>query len=119
MAFTYSGDPSNNLLDRIRLEIGDTDSSDPLLQDEEIQYVINEEKGFFNIAARCCEIISRNFAREADKTLGPLSIQASQKSQAYKELAAQLRKKASKNESVPPTEFSACSPIFYKGMMQN
>ena len=37
MTWTYSGDPADNDLDELRFKIGDTDPSDPELQDEELQ----------------------------------------------------------------------------------
>lgn len=40
MSFTYSGNPETSTLDAVRFMIGDTNPCDPLLQDEEINYLI-------------------------------------------------------------------------------
>ena len=41
MSFSYSGDPSASTLDAARFLIGDTDADSPIMQDEEIQYIID------------------------------------------------------------------------------
>ena len=46
MSFSYSGDPSASLLDAARFLIGDTNPDAPIMQDEEIQYVINSINEF-------------------------------------------------------------------------
>ena len=40
MSFTYKGDPSESVLAAARFLIGDTDDSRPIMQDEEIQYLL-------------------------------------------------------------------------------
>lgn len=40
MAFTYSGNPGSSTRDLVRFLISDTDSSDPMFQDAEIDYLI-------------------------------------------------------------------------------
>lgn len=47
----------------------DTDSNAPLLNDDEITQAIAVEQNFWG-AARCCEIISRQFLRKADVRIG-------------------------------------------------
>ena len=42
MSFTYSGNPETSTLDAVRFMIGDTNPCDPLLQDEEINYLIGQ-----------------------------------------------------------------------------
>ena len=43
MTFTYSGTPSASQRDAIRFLLNDTDSTDVLLQDEEISYLIADK----------------------------------------------------------------------------
>lgn len=68
MTFTYGGDPANSALEQVRFLIGDTDSTRPLLNDAEIQYVIDTWDPLFGSttlnAAVCCEVIAGNYARE-------------------------------------------------------
>lgn len=67
MTFSYDAAGLTTALNRIRLEIGDTDSDRPLLQDEEIERVIVEQ-GVFNLqVAVCCHLICSIFAGKAEK----------------------------------------------------
>lgn len=43
MTWSYSGNPANSNGDAVRFNIGDTDPTRPILQDEEIAYLIAEE----------------------------------------------------------------------------
>ena len=77
--------------DWVRWRIGDTDSTDPLLTDEEIDAAVALEGNRYLAAALSAESIAAKFAREADKRVGPLAISASQKAQTYTKLAKRLR----------------------------
>ena len=95
MSWSYSKDPTLSDLDAVRFEIGDTDITHPLLDDEEIEYALNVEPNIYSAAARCCEAISAKFARDADYRLGPQAVQASQRAKAYADKAVELRRKGS------------------------
>ena len=84
MTWTYSGDPSANARDAIRFLIGDTDTTDQLLSDEEIAWVNTEASGtptattdLYDAAYRCCLTIAAKLARQADKQIGDLSVKLS------------------------------------------
>jgi hypothetical protein len=80
---------------QIRLEIGDTDGSDQLLQDEEITQNIAVEMNLWGAAARCCEQISRVFLRKADIRLGRvLYLLYGKQATQYMDMAKCLRVKA-------------------------
>jgi hypothetical protein len=64
MTFTYNVSSLDSALNRIRLEIGDTDSTRPLLQDEEIEQIIDEISDFNQQVAKCCRLICSIFASE-------------------------------------------------------
>jgi len=64
MAFTYDVEALDTELNRIRLEIGDTDSDRPLLDDEEIEQVISEYDSFNQKAGKCLRLICSLFASE-------------------------------------------------------
>lgn len=83
--------------DQVRLEIGDTVQTAPLLQDEEIQQAITVELNIWGAAARCCEIISRQLLRKADVRIGRggTSLTYSAAAKQYTDMAAALRAKAS------------------------
>lgn len=134
MAWTYSGDPSTSLKDAVRFEIGDTDATDPILQDEEIAYVIaNRTVGGVNpnvylVAAEAADDVSAKFARQVNKNVGRLRVNAENKAIHYKTLANDLRKKApvawysggltNTDKSMLPQDQDAVQPAFSKGMMR-
>ena len=89
--WSYSGNPAASDLDAVRFAIGDTDTADQLLSDEEIAYLLtNSTVSAASIAA--CEALAAKFARSVDRTVGSLSLSASQKAKQFRELAATLRR---------------------------
>jgi len=108
MAWTYSGDPDNSARDAIRFLTGDTDTTDQLLSDEEIAWTNKEATGsatstdaLYDAAYRCCLTIASKLAREADKTIGDLSVKMSQRAAAYREQAVVLQGLASREGGTP------------------
>lgn len=88
-SFTYSGDPSARPLDQVRFLLQDTDSTDPLLSDAEILYVLNTAGGsVYQAAHDAAYAISAKFVRKADtsKSVGDLSLSVS-----YGNRAAEFR----------------------------
>ena len=67
MTFSYNAAELATALNRIRLEIGDTDSDRPLLQDEEIEQILVEQSIFNLRVAACCHLICSIFAGKAEK----------------------------------------------------
>ena len=110
MTFTYSGDPSTSSRNYVRFLLNDTDSTDALFSDEEINYVITEWSGDEYEAAReLAEILIARFARLADsssKSVGDISVSESYSSKIthYKELADSLYKR--KLRKYPPRPFA-------------
>jgi hypothetical protein len=108
MTWTYSGDPSGSARDAIRFLIGDTDTDDQLLSDEEIAWVNSEAGGtptstvaLYDAAMRCCLTIASKLAREADKQIGDLSVSMSQRAKAYREQATELKNLSTREGAVP------------------
>jgi len=108
MTWTYGGDPSDNARDAIRFLIGDTDTTDQLLTDEEIAWVNTEASGtstgttaLYDAAYRCCLTVASKLAREADKQIGDLSVSMSQRAKAYREQAASLKELSGREGGVP------------------
>ena len=66
-----------------RFLIGDTNSNDQQLQDEEIQFALTVRSSIWGAAATCCESISANLSRKADTTTGELRTLYSSLSRAY------------------------------------
>ena len=95
MTWTYSGDPSASDLDEVRFMLQDTDTTDQLMPDEEIQFVIDKWAGVVgsNIwaAAICAETLAAKFAREVSVSGDGVSVAVQDLQDKYDRLAASLR----------------------------
>jgi len=77
----------------VREELGNPPKE--ILEDETISRIIDqEEEHFYNVMARCSRIISRYFALQADKSLGPLSVDYQKRAQTWMDIAEEYDKKA-------------------------
>ena len=108
MTWTYDGDPAANARDAIRFLIGDTDTTDQLISDEEIAWVNNQvtgsdtaTTGLYDASYRCCLTIASKFSRMADKAVGDLRVDMSQKAKGYREQASELKELAGRAGLVP------------------
>jgi hypothetical protein len=105
VAFTYGADPENSNRDAVRLLIGDTDSSDALLQDSEVDYFLSlfgttGSERVRPAAIRACEAIAAKFARQVDTTNQGLSVGASKRMAHYQALANDLKAQQSTEATV-------------------
>lgn len=94
MTFTYNTSDLTTDLAKVRLYIGDTDSTDALMQDEEIQVFLDQYDNLYRAAAFCARTISAKFARKADTKIESVSVSYSQKAKQYSDLAARLDSQA-------------------------
>ena len=101
MAWTYSGNPANNSKDAVRFLIGDTLKEDPILQDEEIAYLLTVNGDPASAAIQGCEQIAAKFSRLCDQTVGSVSLSYSQKAKAYLAMAAKLRERLAIGNAIP------------------
>lgn len=102
MTWSYSGKPdSTNEKDQVRFLIQDTDQTDQLLQDEEIEFLITLEGGPLKAAAKAAETLAAKFARKCDETVGPVKIMFSQKNKMYMELCEKLKRHSNIKEACP------------------
>lgn len=83
--------------DRVRFKVGDTDTTDQLISDEEVAGVLSVQANEALAAAQLAEAIAGRFSRKAAFSNGSLSMQADQQAKAYMELAARLRSQASQD----------------------
>jgi len=129
---TYTNDPANKDLDRVRLEIGDTDCSVAFLTDEEIKLHIAAEPSILRAAARCAGLVAAQLARRVNFAHGPVRKDQSQAREHYVELEATLDRRASlagaKPEALGVTTgeketadgaTGRVQPDFKKGLMDN
>lgn len=75
MTFTYTGDPTNNPIDALRVLLGDLDEDFPIYQDEEIEYFLtanndNIQAAFYQLAIS----ILPKFARYARERAGQIEV---------------------------------------------
>jgi len=73
---------------QVRLLIGDTTLAKPLMQDEEIKFVLRLNPSIWRAAARCCRTIAGSYSRDADTIQGELKQVYSVRAKAYLALAA-------------------------------
>lgn len=94
MTWTYSGDPASNNRDAVRFLVGDTDTTDQLISDEEIAYLLDVYIEAPSAAVGAARSIAAKFSRQSDqaRTVGDLSLSESfsQKSNQYHHLGDHL-----------------------------
>lgn len=100
----YTGDPGTRNIDAIRLLIGDTDSTDQLITDTEIQYLLTRHGSVNRTASEACRAIAAKFARLMNRSIGGLSADFSQKYHQYMALADSL---LTKEETEPVSPFTS------------
>lgn len=103
MTFTYDNSDISTDLAKVRLLIGDTNSSDQLLQDEEINYFLSVNDNVYSAAYLAANAIQSKFARMADTSIESVSVKYSQKASQYAALAKDLKSQAEEQDLVSPS----------------
>ena len=88
--WTYSGDPASSDKDAVRYLIGDTDTTDQLLSDEEIGYSISRAGRPGEAAAQAIDQIIMG-GRLVDKQVGDLKISGTSQAETLRQVQRQLR----------------------------
>lgn len=91
MTWTYSGDPSSSNKDAVRFLIGDTEPLDPILQDEEILWLLSEYGSPIKASYHAALTAAGKYARLVTQEAGRIKVKAEGKYLQYKDLADQLR----------------------------
>lgn len=116
--YTYSGDPSNSDLDEARFLIQDTDMDDPIMNDQEIEYLIdrygaNRTKLEYELFSQA----ATKFARAIKRKLGPQEEDPSGRTAFYAARIEELRRLMASTglsqQRGDPTK------IFYRNMQSN
>lgn len=118
MSWSYSGNPSATPLDMCRFIIGDTNEKAPIMQDEEIQYIIskygdNENKLKYELFLHASTIFSRDIKR----SLGPQSEDPTSRLNFFKEQLEFYKAKLS-NTGLSLPKY-AHPKVFHRGMQNN
>lgn len=101
MTWTYDSTDLSTDLAKVRLLIGDTDTSHQQLSDEEINVVLALEENIYIAAASCARVLAAKYTRMADKWVGDLKVLYSQRSRQYERLAESLAKRKGRTHQVP------------------
>lgn len=118
MSFSYSGDPTRTVLDECRFLLGDTDKDDPILQDEEISYIISQSGSDETLRRyRLFTQAATIFARSIKRSLGPQSEDPTDRLKHFQRQAEEYKAKLSmRGVSIPRFSYPK---VFHKGMHSN
>lgn len=96
MTWTYSGDPSSSPRNELRYLIGDTDTADKQVQDEELDYHLTKNgNNAVSAAIDACEALAAKYARRVNREVGDLRIESERLMDHYIKLAKRLQKNKS------------------------
>jgi hypothetical protein len=87
--------------DTVRILIGDTDSSNQILTDDQLTTLIALYNDTFNAAAGCADAIAALYSGGTSVSIsGLISVEQQQKAIAYRALATRLRMQATQSQSM-------------------
>jgi hypothetical protein len=111
--FSYAGTAAAAITtarDRVRLQLGDTDSSAVLLYDEELDvYLANRANNVLQASADCAEALAGKFARAYDFETDGQTFKRGQMFRYWSDLAAKLRSRAGGITTVDSTKVDGYS----------
>ncbi|MBU1449110.1 hypothetical protein KKF45_04690 [Patescibacteria group bacterium] len=93
MTWTYSGDPAASDLDQVRFLIGDTDTLDQQLSNEEIAWLLSNQGSPLGAAIAACEQVGAIYARKVSQSTGGISVSYGDRQSYYADLANRLRRR--------------------------
>lgn len=119
MSWSYSGDPASSKLDECRFLTGDTNEAYPIMQDEEIQYLISEAGSNENILRYSLfSHAATIFARDIKRSLGPQSEDPTERLKFFNEQANLYKAKMTSSSGLSLPKY-AYPKIFRKGGFSN
>lgn len=89
-----SGTDATAVMTQIRRLIGDVQTGDKQIYDQEIFFFMTQRPNLYGCAADCCRSIAAQFSRQADVAQGDIHTAYSQRARAYEARAAQFDKAA-------------------------
>lgn len=101
MTWSYSGNPASSSKDEVRFLAQDTVKTDPLLEDEEIDFLITQEGSAQKAAIKAAQTIMAKFARFVDESVGQVKKSFSQRFGHYRDLVDDLNRHAAMRGAVP------------------
>lgn len=118
MAWTYV-DPSSSDKDHYRFLLSDTDEEDPILQDEEINFVIQSTEKHYERLYMLFNAAATKFAREIENKVGPIEENPQSRMRYFSAKAKEYYDKAYGNTLAVPTMKMPTKANFRIGMHDN
>jgi hypothetical protein len=128
VSWSYSGDPGASDLDEVRFLIGDTDTDDQQLSDEEINYLLTSTGSVQAAALGAARSLWAKYSRMVDQKTGDIDIKYSQRKDAYAALIRQLQLGmlpvpyaggiSEDDKQVDEADSDVVQPAFTRGMME-
>lgn len=120
MTWTYTGDPKSSEVDKYRFLIGDTNPKEPILQDEEIAFVLEDTLGHNTRLYVLFDKAATFFAKAITTKVGPIEEDPIERRLYYERKAAQYRMYSSYTSiGIGIGKAKASKIIFQKGMHDN
>jgi len=95
VTWSYSGNPASSTLDTVRFYINDTDETQPLLSNEDIQFLLDLWMPIYKspllTSAVAAEVVAGKFARQVSVSADGVSVSVSELQEKYNDLAYNLR----------------------------
>ena len=101
MSWSYSGDPSTSTRDAVRWHIGDTDSDEQMVSNEEIDFALGRNTAPLRAAIEVLESVASRYARQVDTSTGGISVMLGARSAAIRAQVDTLRAQLQRHEGVP------------------
>lgn len=102
MTWTYSGNPASSDVDNVRFRIGDTNTSDQQLSDEEIEWLLTTYESTIGASLGACDALIAKYARAVDSRSADVSVSASQRMKHYQDLKTTLQTQSASISGVAP-----------------
>ena len=100
MTWSYVG-PSTSDKDEVRYRIGDTNTNDQQLSDEEIEFELTQTGGVLAAAIECCRALQAKYSRMVDKSVDGLRMSYSQRQKQYADMILTLTEKLVATGAMP------------------
>jgi len=113
--WTYGGNPNASPKDAVRFYVGDTDETDPLLLDGEIEYLLSiYNNAVINASVQACEMIMAKFSRMVNESVGQVRIDFTDRIKNMDHMKSALIQRLATTNATP-----YCGGISKTDVMQN
>lgn len=116
--WSYSGNPASSEKDKYRFLLSDTDSTSPILSDEEISYILTEHTDNIVRLKHLFEVAATIFARDCRKSLGPQTEDPTERQKYFDDKAKYYSKLVAGSSGLSLPNYSGAK-VFTKGMQSN